>query len=202
MGCHFLFPGDLPDPVSCIGKWVLYHWATRENLMSLITYQISFPKGIFVDSVSESRLFLSSLFPFSCFTTAPKHPSISVWFLLSQKSDSTHRTVPVSAGWHHVWAEARGRCAGGPRLLSLFLPLLLSPHNSGLPWRQMLFLTPRSASHILILAVSCSRQCFHLEWWLKHCLQDSELIGNHCFGPVLYSHICSLNKYLPSTQVQ
>lgn len=60
------------------------------------------------------------------------------------------------------------------------------PHiTSWLPWRQMLFLTPHSASHILIPAVSRSRQCFHLEWWLKHCLQDSEHTGNHCLGPVL-----------------
>ena len=39
-GLPFPSPGDLPDPgikpkpfnVSCIGRWILYHWATREAL--------------------------------------------------------------------------------------------------------------------------------------------------------------------------
>ena len=29
-GCHFFFQGILPTHVSCTGRWILYHWATRE----------------------------------------------------------------------------------------------------------------------------------------------------------------------------
>ena len=30
VGCHFLFQGIFLTCVSCIGRWILYHWATKE----------------------------------------------------------------------------------------------------------------------------------------------------------------------------
>ena len=46
VGCHFLLQMDLPNPgiacvshVSCIGKWVLYHWATWGALLTWHLFQ-------------------------------------------------------------------------------------------------------------------------------------------------------------------
>ena len=40
-GLPFPTPGDIPDPgdwncISCIGKWMLYHWAIREAQLELL----------------------------------------------------------------------------------------------------------------------------------------------------------------------
>ena len=42
-GLQFPFPGDLPESgiephVSCIGRWTLYHWATKETQCSCYTF--------------------------------------------------------------------------------------------------------------------------------------------------------------------
>ena len=49
--CHFLLQGIFPTRdwthVSCIGRWILYHWATREALLSTLALTYSFSVGIF-----------------------------------------------------------------------------------------------------------------------------------------------------------
>lgn len=109
------------------------HTSTKRRPLAFTVKSVS-PR-VFFYSVSELSLCLCSCFLFSCFTAAAKHSAFSLRFLLSQKSDPTHRTVPVAAGWHCVWA----------RLLPLSLPLLLLPRNRPGP---PLSLTPRSASHV------------------------------------------------------
>ena len=32
-GCHFLLQGIHPSQGPCIGRWILYHWTTREGLV-------------------------------------------------------------------------------------------------------------------------------------------------------------------------
>ena len=55
-------PGDLPNPrvwtwVSCIGRWILYHWATREALEETIRkykYQMKMMGGVVPWSLSAT----------------------------------------------------------------------------------------------------------------------------------------------------
>ena len=45
VGCNFLLQGSSPirdqTHISCTGRWILYHWATREPQVLVILYQLS-----------------------------------------------------------------------------------------------------------------------------------------------------------------
>lgn len=134
------------------------------KVMSPVTYQISFPEGFFLVLI----VFLNR----GCFIVHSSlfHVSWQPRNIRRSPSDFFYpKSLIRRTGWSPslqvgaVSGLRLGATVLGPRLLSLFLPLLLFPHNFRAPAEADAFLTPRSASHILIRAVFFSGQCFHLE---------------------------------------
>lgn len=112
--------------------------------MTLGVYcQISFPKVFFFfDHVSKLSLFLCSFFPFfmfhgSCQTFSVLRNPISfipkVWF--DAQDGLRHWRLALCLGWG-------SSCCPGPRLLSLFLHVLLSPCNLSNSCRGRCFFSP------------------------------------------------------------
>ena len=76
VGCHFLFQGILPTQdstrFSCIGRWVFYHWATREAPAGLTWSKNSLElNAIFLLLVADFMV-SRDLFLFMTFVTATK----------------------------------------------------------------------------------------------------------------------------------
>ena len=82
-GLLFLSLGDLPNPgiecISCIGKWVLCHWATREVLLCTLSALYLFPSPGPLEAMGNylshwhQRLRLLK----------PQHPNIQHFYLCS-----------------------------------------------------------------------------------------------------------------------
>ena len=92
VGCHFLLEGIFPTQgwthTSCIGRQILYHWATREALMMVMARMKMLTRFTVINEKSSSPMTSTSHFPmaFKCLSSSetPRLPkrltSSSAWF--------------------------------------------------------------------------------------------------------------------------
>ena len=110
---HFLLQGIFPDQrstrISCIGRWILYHWATREALVLVyvvfVTQLLSHVQSFATSWAAACQASLSFTSSNSCPLSWWRHPTISSSVA---PFSSCPQSLPVSSSFPMSWLFVSG----------------------------------------------------------------------------------------------